>query len=84
MTELIFKVSHAKDLALLLQLAKRLGIPFAQRESKVQAAQTTSDISEPQSENKNEIMRKASNDPLFWADVHEVQHDFGAVDAENL
>jgi hypothetical protein len=65
-TELVFKVSQEQDLALLLQLAQRLGIPFAQREARKQLAQPKSDTIRQQLENKIEKMRRASKDPLFW------------------
>lgn len=33
---------------------------------------------------KLEEFRKAANDPLFLADIREIQEDFGAIDHETL
>jgi len=33
---------------------------------------------------KIELMKQASNDPLFLADIKEISEDFSAVDFENI
>jgi hypoxanthine phosphoribosyltransferase len=33
---------------------------------------------------KFELLKKASNDPLFLADIKEIHEDFDAIDEENL
>jgi hypothetical protein len=33
---------------------------------------------------KIELMKQASNDPLFLADMNEINEDFGFVDHENI
>ncbi len=64
MTEITFQVTQPQDLALLLQLAQRLGIPYAQKTSKAKRASTTKSGRNPLStalrEKQLELMRQAA------------------------
>lgn len=89
MTEVTFQVAQPQDLALLLQLAQRLGIPYVQKPPKAKLAATskvkekTPSVQALRSQ-RLALLRQAANDPLFRADVEEVMADFAHADQDEL
>ncbi len=85
MTELAFQVAQPQDLALLLQLAQRLGIPYVQKppSAKLATPNKVKDKTLSAQALRSQqlaLLRQAANDPLFRADMEEVMADFAHAD----
>jgi len=85
MTDVILKISEAKDLALLLQLVERLGISYTQKlnfengkakPNKVSGAFFVRTKKKRPLKSRLALVRQAANDPIFRSDEEEVMNDF--------
>lgn len=76
MVRVTLNITQPQDLALLLQLVQRLGIPYTQQPLKSKVVNKAKSSDKVLRDKQLALMRQAANDPLFRADVEEVMADF--------
>ena len=77
MSQIVLELNNREDLALLLNLARRLNINIVSVDQIIEKSPATTALDE-----RVLLMQKAAEDPLFLADLEEVITDFEHADSE--
>jgi hypothetical protein len=77
MSQVVLELNNREDLALLLNLARRLNINILSVDQTIEKSPATTALDE-----RILLMQKAAADPLFLSDLEEVITDFEHADSQ--